>query len=93
MQQIWRNQSNQPAKKHQPPGDYCQIADHAKILQAIEVIAATLATVLIQGQTGVGKELIARAIHAMSDRCNKPFILRLTAAQSRKPDRERAVRA
>jgi len=34
----------------------------------------TLATVLIQGQTGVGKELIARAIHAMSDRCQKPFI-------------------
>jgi transcriptional regulator with PAS, ATPase and Fis domain len=45
-----------------------------KILQSIEVIAPTLATVLIQGQTGVGKELIARAIHAMSDRCNKPFI-------------------
>ena len=45
-----------------------------KILQSIEVIAPTLATVLIQGQTGVGKELIARAIHAMSDRCQKPFI-------------------
>jgi len=45
-----------------------------KILQSIEVIAPTLATVLIQGQTGVGKELIARAIHAMSDRSQKPFI-------------------
>ena len=45
-----------------------------KILQSIEIIAPTLATVLIHGQTGVGKELIARAIHAMSDRCNKPFI-------------------
>jgi two-component system response regulator HydG len=45
-----------------------------KILQSIEVIAPTLATVLIQGQTGVGKELIARAIHAMSDRCEQPFI-------------------
>ena len=45
-----------------------------KILQSIEVIAPTQATVLIQGQTGVGKELIARAIHAMSDRCRKPFI-------------------
>ena len=45
-----------------------------KILQSIGVIAPTMATVLIQGQTGVGKELIARAIHAMSDRYHKPFI-------------------
>ena len=45
-----------------------------KILQSIEVITSTLATVLIQGQTGVGKELIARAIHAMSERCQKPLI-------------------
>ncbi|MGR9014535.1 MAG: sigma 54-interacting transcriptional regulator, partial [Gammaproteobacteria bacterium] len=74
MQQIWRKQSSQPAKKHQPPAIIAKSPTMQKILQAIEVIAPTLATVLIQGQTGVGKELIARAIHAMSDRCNKPFI-------------------
>ena len=45
-----------------------------KVLQSIEVIAPTTATLLIQGQTGVGKELVARAIHAMSDRCNKVFV-------------------
>ena len=74
MQQIWRKQSQQPAKKHQPPAIIAKSPAMQKILQAIEVIAPTLATVLIQGQTGVGKELIARAIHAMSDRCQKPFI-------------------
>jgi two-component system response regulator HydG len=45
-----------------------------KVLKSIEVIAPTQATVLIEGQTGVGKELIARAIHAMSERSTKPFI-------------------
>ncbi|MGZ4980078.1 MAG: sigma 54-interacting transcriptional regulator [Methylobacter sp.] len=74
MQQIWRQQSKQPAKKHQPPAIIAKSPAMQKILQSIEVIAPTLATVLIHGQTGVGKELIARAIHAMSDRCNKPFI-------------------
>ena len=74
MQQIWRKQSPQPAKKHQPPAIVAKSPTMQKILQSIEVIAPTLATVLIQGQTGVGKELIARAIHAMSNRCNKPFI-------------------
>ncbi len=74
MQQIWRQHSKKPAKKHQPPAIIAKSPAMQKILQSIEIIAPTLATVLIHGQTGVGKELIARAIHAMSDRCNKPFI-------------------
>jgi hypothetical protein len=44
------------------------------VLQVIETVAPTLATVLIRGETGVGKELVARAIHAMSERGYKPFI-------------------
>lgn len=43
-------------------------------LMAIETIAPTQATVLITGETGVGKEIVARAIHAMSDRWNKNFV-------------------
>ncbi|MDO9141993.1 MAG: sigma 54-interacting transcriptional regulator, partial [Methylobacter sp.] len=74
MQQLWRRQGKQPAQKHQPPAIIAKSPTMQKILQAIEVIAPTLATVLIQGQTGVGKELVAHAIHAMSDRCDKPFI-------------------
>jgi len=73
MQQIWRKQVKQPAIK-EPPAIVAKSATMQKILQSIEVIAPTTATVLIQGQTGVGKELVARAIHAMSERCRKPFI-------------------
>ena len=74
MHQLWHKQSRPISKKHQPPVIIAKSPMMQKILQSIEVIAPTLATVLIQGQTGVGKELIARAIHAMSDRCQKPFI-------------------
>lgn len=44
------------------------------VLQDIQQVAATNATVLIQGETGTGKELIARAIHAASGRRDKPLI-------------------
>jgi transcriptional regulator with PAS, ATPase and Fis domain len=74
MHQLWRKQGQQSQKKHQPPAIIAKSPAMQKILQSIEVIAPTSATVLIQGQTGVGKELIARAIHAMSDRCHKPFL-------------------
>jgi transcriptional regulator with PAS, ATPase and Fis domain len=74
MHQLWRKQEKQSPKKHQPPAIIAKSPAMQKILQSIEVIAPTSATVLIQGQTGVGKELIARAIHAMSNRCHKPFI-------------------
>jgi len=39
-----------------------------KVLKAIEQVAATNATVLVTGETGTGKELIARAIHNLSSR-------------------------
>jgi transcriptional regulator with GAF, ATPase, and Fis domain len=46
-----------------------------RVLDMLRVVAPTDATVLIQGETGTGKELIAEAIHKWSDRSNGPFVI------------------
>ncbi|MGR8932405.1 MAG: sigma-54 interaction domain-containing protein [Gammaproteobacteria bacterium] len=45
-----------------------------KVLLHVSQVAPTKACVLIQGETGTGKELIARAIHRMSPRNQNPFV-------------------
>jgi formate hydrogenlyase transcriptional activator len=45
-----------------------------KVLEQVSKVAPTDSTVLIQGETGTGKELIARAIHNRSKRANRAFI-------------------
>jgi transcriptional regulator with GAF, ATPase, and Fis domain len=45
-----------------------------QVLKQIETVAPTTATVLIQGETGTGKELLARAIHRLSPRREHTFI-------------------
>jgi len=44
------------------------------IVTVIESVAETDATVLICGESGVGKDLVARAVHAASSRCRGPFV-------------------
>src|SRR5580658_1271256 len=45
-----------------------------KILDLVAQVAASRATILITGETGTGKELIANAIHAQSVRAGQPFV-------------------
>src|SRR5881296_129633 len=58
--------------------DYAPLLDGSAGMRAIramvESIADTDATVLLRGESGVGKDLVAHAIHAASRRCNGPFI-------------------
>jgi transcriptional regulator with GAF, ATPase, and Fis domain len=44
------------------------------VLEQVERVAPTGSTVLIQGETGTGKELIAHAIHNIRSRCGRPFV-------------------
>jgi DNA-binding NtrC family response regulator len=47
---------------------------YRKLLKRLEMVAPTESTVLIEGETGTGKELIARAIHKISRRKDKPLV-------------------
>lgn len=50
------------------------------VLEKISMVAESPATVLIRGETGTGKELVARAIHASSSRAGSPFVTVACAA-------------
>lgn len=45
-----------------------------QVLNTVKLVAPSRATVLLEGETGTGKELIAQAIHQNSDRARKPFV-------------------
>jgi two-component system nitrogen regulation response regulator NtrX len=45
-----------------------------QLIERIEKVAPTLSRILVTGENGTGKELVARAVHRLSPRGNKPFI-------------------
>jgi two-component system response regulator HydG len=51
-----------------------------RLQTAIDFVARSSAPVLVTGETGVGKELVARAIHAQGDRRDRPFVAVNTSA-------------
>jgi two-component system nitrogen regulation response regulator GlnG len=53
-----------------------------KLRSAVQRVAPTSLTVLIEGETGTGKEVVARSIHQRSTRANKPFVVFDCAAVS-----------
>ena len=59
-------------------GDFSQVVGESNairyVLHMVKNVATTDATALILGETGVGKELIARSIHELSSRSKKPFV-------------------
>jgi two-component system response regulator HydG len=63
------------AAKDLPPGGLIGRSPGLRaVLDVIGRVAPTEATVLVTGETGTGKELVARAIHEQSDRATRPFI-------------------
>ena len=75
LREMWCAQPQAPSPAARPrPGLVAESAAMRVALEAVEIVAPTLATVLITGETGVGKEVIARAIHALSDRAQHEFV-------------------
>jgi formate hydrogenlyase transcriptional activator len=71
---MWNTFSEVSGQDIAPHGIIGTSQSLASVMSQIGVVAPTTSTVLIQGETGTGKELIAQAIHNLSPRRNAPFI-------------------
>ncbi|MBW8306137.1 MAG: sigma 54-interacting transcriptional regulator [Thiobacillus sp.] len=73
--QTWCSQGASDKRcRRKPPEIVAESKAMREALEAVELVAPTAASVLISGETGVGKEIIARAIHALSTRSEEKFI-------------------
>jgi len=67
--EVYRQASGQQAREL-----IGQSKPHKRLLEEIRLVGSSDLTVLITGETGVGKELVAQAIHQASQRADKPLI-------------------
>lgn len=76
MAYLWRPAPTADGVKKQAPEPVIVARSPAmrRALQAVETVGPTSATVLVTGETGVGKELIARALHWVGPRRERPFL-------------------
>ena len=88
--------SSTASKTRSGPGTIPEIVGRspslAKLLDQIDVVAPTDSTVLIQGETGTGKELVARAIHDRSPRRERAVRRGQLRGAAPRARRERALR-
>ena len=76
MQQVWcRRPEHGTADAEAMPVVVARSGAMRRALEVVELVGPTVATVLISGETGVGKEVIARALHAVSPRSAGPFVV------------------
>ncbi len=57
-----------------------QTPEMLELAHLVRIVAPRSATVLIEGETGTGKEVVARAVHRLSQRSSKPFVILNCAA-------------
>jgi two-component system response regulator AtoC len=72
------SEAKTPRASRRAPAKFNELIGNSEkmkeLLRTIERAADSRATVLVRGESGVGKELVARALHANSSRASKPFV-------------------
>ena len=74
LDQYWRAQHDSPGGRGEFEGIVGSSTALREVLNHIRTVAPTDSTVLIEGETGTGKELVAQAIHLNSRRRQRPFV-------------------
>jgi DNA-binding NtrC family response regulator len=79
---LGRDEATRPAAKHEAmlPEMIGASEPMRELTRLIRLVAPRSTTVLIEGETGTGKEVVARALHRLSDRAGKPFAVLNCAA-------------